>query len=399
MQPYNTGTGMYNQITMTLGDMVDGYSTGVFGDLNSKIEFARQRIFDFDYPYINEKEKKRFETNFIRYFFMHEIGQETEYAFKFKLETWLNLNLPYWNKLLESQLWESAIRNPLQNYDLSETITIDEIRDKLRNEDTGTESNKNENANKQKDQQGNTTNALTRSLEENTDDTINETLSNDRLIEEKTNSLAEKTLEDIQTESGSETASSESDVSGNTTQNDFNRVLKSNNPDERLSITPNPDGTGVIEYANEIEENKNTSTNNSTSNETVDASKTTSNNVEQRQDETTTISNTKDVTDGFTETKLGNNAQEKTALESQNSSVNSNENETETLLSNSNEKISEKTIESENEKVKTLQTTTKIGAIGVARYDELLNGYREIFKNYDKMILDAMHPYLFMLVY
>ena len=83
-----------------------------------KIEVGRCRLFDFDYPIFDEDYKKIFETNFIRNFYMRELGFETEGLFKFQLETWLNIHLPYFNKLWESEMLKY---NPLHNASIDTT--------------------------------------------------------------------------------------------------------------------------------------------------------------------------------------------------------------------------------------------------------------------------------------
>lgn len=77
-----------------------------------RIEQGRKKLFDFDYPIFDSSYKGIFETNFIRNFYMREIGFETEGLFKFQLETWLNINMPYFNKMFESELLDF---NPLYN--------------------------------------------------------------------------------------------------------------------------------------------------------------------------------------------------------------------------------------------------------------------------------------------
>src|SRR5690606_30755344 len=49
---------------------------------------------------------------FIRHFYMREIGFETEGLFKFYLETWLLVHMPYYNQLFKSELIEY---DPLSN--------------------------------------------------------------------------------------------------------------------------------------------------------------------------------------------------------------------------------------------------------------------------------------------
>lgn len=88
--------------------------------IREKIEAGRTKLFDFEYPIFDPDYKKIFETNFIRNFYMREIGFETEGLFKFQLETWLLINMPYYNKLFESELLEF---DPLKNHDVSTTHT------------------------------------------------------------------------------------------------------------------------------------------------------------------------------------------------------------------------------------------------------------------------------------
>jgi hypothetical protein len=52
---------------------------------------------------------------------MREIGFETEGLFKFKLENWLSVNMPYFNKLFESELIDF---DPLTNTKLDRTKDI-----------------------------------------------------------------------------------------------------------------------------------------------------------------------------------------------------------------------------------------------------------------------------------
>jgi hypothetical protein len=104
--------------TMTLGEMIEQLTPN--GDINvrSRIEQGRPGLFDFDYPFYDDDLKKDFETHFIRRFYMREIGFETEGLFKFNLETWLLINMPYWNKMFES---EGLVYDPLSNTKLSVT--------------------------------------------------------------------------------------------------------------------------------------------------------------------------------------------------------------------------------------------------------------------------------------
>ncbi|MGL4949040.1 MAG: hypothetical protein ACRC5M_01560 [Anaeroplasmataceae bacterium] len=77
------------------------------------------KIFNFDYPVHSEEYKKRFEEQFIQNFYFEEIGYETVGMFIFKLKAKLNLVMPNFMKILETQLMEQRI---LDNYDVTETF-------------------------------------------------------------------------------------------------------------------------------------------------------------------------------------------------------------------------------------------------------------------------------------
>jgi hypothetical protein len=170
-----------------------------------RIEIGRKKLFDFSYEMFDDSYKAVFETNFIRNFYMREIGFETEELFKFYLETWIRINMPYFNKMFESELIEY---NPLFNVDMTE--------------DANTKSDK-----IQKDNRDVTQTAKTSGTSDGTND---------------------QTSKQDATTSGKQ--------NGTESEDNFNRGLVSDTPDSRLSITPNADGTGSIEYASKITENK-----------------------------------------------------------------------------------------------------------------------------------------------
>lgn len=198
--------------TMELRTMIEAHSQ-LQPDLSTRerIEIGRKKLFDFPYPFFDETYKAVFETNFIRNFYMREIGFETEELFKFNLETWVRINMPYFNKMFESELLDY---NPLFNTDMTE--------------DSNTKSDKT-----QKDNRDITQTAKTTGTSDATND---------------------------QTSSQDVTTSGTQD--GTLSEDNFERRLESDTPDNRLAITPNADGTGSIEYANKIieEKEKNSST-------------------------------------------------------------------------------------------------------------------------------------------
>ena len=162
-----------------------------------KIEIGRKKLFNFDYPIFDQNYRPVFERNFIMNFYMNEIGFEVEGLFKFKLETWLNINMPYFNQLFESELIKF---NPLFNVDLKEDYNLKK--------------------NKKQDD--------IRDIKQNTDMTQNELLN----------------------------GTSKSDSNANTTSDNFTRDIESDTPQDRLQLTAS-DGEGVILYASRIGEQTN----------------------------------------------------------------------------------------------------------------------------------------------
>ena len=85
-----------------------------------------------DYPIFDEKYRTTFESNFINYFLFEEIAHETIELFIHRLNTRLNIIMPFYNKLFLSQQLEQRI---LDNYDVVESF------EKLKSNDIKSTSN------------------------------------------------------------------------------------------------------------------------------------------------------------------------------------------------------------------------------------------------------------------
>ena len=83
--------------------------------LDEKIENARPKIFDFEYPFYDPSSKADFETWILESILMDEINYETYGLWHLRLRTWMKTNMPYYNKLYESA---KLITNPLKNHHL-----------------------------------------------------------------------------------------------------------------------------------------------------------------------------------------------------------------------------------------------------------------------------------------
>ena len=93
-----------SKYTMTIKDIVDDYSIlSESKKIDDKLDYARQYIFDFDYPIIDESTKKRIEIAILKHYYLREIAFETVGIFKIKLNDRLNLIMSRYNALYEKQ--------------------------------------------------------------------------------------------------------------------------------------------------------------------------------------------------------------------------------------------------------------------------------------------------------
>lgn len=334
--------------TTTLQDVVESYPVNADVALSHKqvIENGRSQLFDFDYPIFDESYRNVFETNFIRNFYVRQIGFETVGLFKFQLETWLLINMPYFNKMFESELLEF---DPLINLKMTESKKRNEIR-------------------KQDDQKIQDKNATA-----DTDSTVkkDQTLT-------ATNNVIGETLGDNESVgkssmTGDNVADAKNTSTNTNTSDKFNRDLSSNTPDSRLSITTQ-DGKGVIEYASEIKEKveKDSNTSNAT------------NNTLSR--ENSSVNSDSKTTD---KTKVNNTVNEN--LENVEASN--------TLL---NHKVTHKDLQTDTLSSlvdhKDEYALERMGKVGNDSFSKMLLEYRQTFLKVEKIIFNEMNE-LFMTVY
>lgn len=94
--------------------------TGKATPISEVITEAAPLFFNFNFPFYDETKRAEFETNFIRHFYMREIGLETQAYFFLRLEDKLNLIMPYYNKLLTANAIDY---DPFFNEIIDESIT------------------------------------------------------------------------------------------------------------------------------------------------------------------------------------------------------------------------------------------------------------------------------------
>ena len=108
-----------SKYTITIKDIVNSYNLlDDIKTIDEKLDTAREYIFDFNYPVIDESTKKRIEIAILKHYYFREIAFETVGIFKIKLNDRLNLIMNRSNALYEKQ---DLTLSPYINSYLSET--------------------------------------------------------------------------------------------------------------------------------------------------------------------------------------------------------------------------------------------------------------------------------------
>lgn len=182
-----------------------------YTSVREKIEHARPYIFDFEYPIFDPDYKKTLETHFLRKFYMAEIGHETEGLFKFYLENYMIIHMPYWNELFESELIEF---NPMVNTD----YTVETSRDSNTAQNDNRDVIQNTNTDSTRDSSGNSSDeGFTRNINsDNPDGRLALTTQEGKGVIEYANGINE----DYQKNNNNAESSESVNAKGNSTQND-----------------------------------------------------------------------------------------------------------------------------------------------------------------------------------
>lgn len=240
-----------------------------------------RNIFNFNYPFYDEKKRKEFEQDFIRHFYFREIGTETIDKFCHYLEDKMLTVFPYYNKLLEASTIEYDILN---NYRLTETMKRNVEREENNrgvSSTVGRTQNEQEATSNQKqvvDTVGNTTTIGSDEEEENGTTTTTATGSSN----------------------SNTTGSSTTETSSDTTTNGTNNKTVSNNNIKKFLDTPQGlTDLSNSKYLTNLEQNTSNGTEADTTNSTTTASGTSetdnTTNVEGSTTDNSTTNNEKSV--------------------------------------------------------------------------------------------------------
>ena len=87
-----------------------------YQSVDNIVTLASPKIFDFDFPIFDENYRLILEKRILKHYYTREICEETYGLWKLRLEDRMNLIMPYFNKLYESELLQF---NPLYDTDYS----------------------------------------------------------------------------------------------------------------------------------------------------------------------------------------------------------------------------------------------------------------------------------------
>lgn len=100
------------------------------------IDGARARVFNFDYPIFDETYRPVLEKKILKHYYTREIGEETVALWKLRLNAKLNEIMPYYNKLYLSELIKF---NPLYTHDIYKDGTKNNIENSQGQYETNTD--------------------------------------------------------------------------------------------------------------------------------------------------------------------------------------------------------------------------------------------------------------------
>ena len=84
--------------------------------VDSIIEQARAKVFNFEYPIFDEAYRPVLETKILKHYYTREIGAETVGLWKMWLNTRLNEIMGYYNEMYKSTKFDY---NPLHDVDIT----------------------------------------------------------------------------------------------------------------------------------------------------------------------------------------------------------------------------------------------------------------------------------------
>ena len=368
-----------------------------FGEVGTIISESREMIFDFDYPIFDQNYKVTLETKILRHFYTREIGEETYGLWKLRLEDKLNLIMPYYNQLYESELikfnpmYDVDLKTTGQNIGTAQENGTENINNKFKGEQSQLNTRKTENENSRIGE----TSFKTKDKRDFDTSAVN-------IYDRQNNSIGNETNTQNRTEENTGYSQGKSAEHYEGKENDKNYNLFSDTPQSGLegvdgeSEVISPDVPSQIDYkfyltdARKITDDKN-----------VSHDKQNTDNVVNGATAKGTTSNVNDTTETNRETNTANenySSRENTENEhntNDTSIVNGVEKREDSGNLQNNTESDEKRENTKNANNTEDYFKHVIGKNGGVSYSKLLMEFRETFLNIDLMIIRELEP-LFM---
>lgn len=91
-----------------------------YNSVDEIVTTAAPKIFSFDFPIFNEAYRLPLEKKILKHFYTREISEETYGLWKLRLEDKMNLIMPYFNKLYDS---DDLPFDPFKDTDMTRVLT------------------------------------------------------------------------------------------------------------------------------------------------------------------------------------------------------------------------------------------------------------------------------------
>lgn len=335
-----------------------------YDNVNDIIKAAAPSIFGTDWPIFDEAYRLTLECKILRHYYTREISEETAGLWKLRLTDRMNMIMPYYNKLYESELLKF---NPLYDVDL--------FRKRQVQTDGTSTSTENGHSNTQTENAQNRTIAGT--------NTSNVTTNNTSTSNSTTDGTSDTTNQNTSKRDYSDTGSSESsgEQSANSSTDTTNRRLYSDTPQDGVDFTEvtstQPSSVYLTNLTKDI------------GHTATESSGTNSGNTSTNQSGNST------VTDNGTSNTTVNNTVNGTVTDEGGSNTTGETNTTDNLTGNG----SSNTFTDSTAKGQISNTEDYLehvyGKQGYGNYSKMLSEYRSTFLNIDKMVVDDLSDLFF----
>lgn len=232
--------------------------SGEYASVNTIIQSALPKVFNFSFPIFDEAYRNVLETKIIKHYYTREIGMETVGLWKLKLDTKLNEIMPYFNQLYKSEL---LTFNPFYDVDLTtdHKLTRNETADQTGQIVTTdnvdiTENNDNsmESTSTLKNTSGNTsdsTNNNTKTHFDKYSDTPQGQLTN---VENGTYLTNARLVNDTDAQTGHSTVTGTDESNGSSNSSSSSDTTSNSKRDSNISNTSNRDINTIDDYLQHV---------------------------------------------------------------------------------------------------------------------------------------------------